>query len=72
VIPARFDFAANFSAGLAPVQIDRKWGYITPSGKVAIARRFDNAAVFVEGLARVQVGNKWGYLNRQDVAATLG
>ena len=61
----RFDFASDFSEGVAAVQIKGKWGYINATGKLVIPAKFDNAGRFSEGLARVQVGDRWGYISHK-------
>ena len=60
--------AAEFSQGLAPVQLHApdgmRWGYIDKTGKMAITPHFIAATPFKEDLAAVQVtGGKWGYVN---------
>jgi WG containing repeat len=56
VIPAKFDAAADFSDGLAAVEINRQWGYIDPTGANVITPRFGEADQFSEGLAAVTEG----------------
>src|SRR5687768_2726831 len=50
VIPATFDFAWNFSEGLASVTTDGKWGYINGAGVFVIPPQFQYARAFVNGL----------------------
>ncbi len=52
-----------FSNGLAVALVNRKYGYIDKTGKLAIAPQYENAWSFSEGLAAVQVGEKWGYID---------
>ena len=73
VIPARFDFAAPFSEGLAAVcagckaipqgehtvRKGGKWGFIDHSGRLAIPARFDEARQFKNGKTEVRLGNQW-------------
>lgn len=63
----RFDWASDFSEGLACVKVrdnlfsikDRdKWGFINKDGKTVIDPQFDMAAIFLEGLARVEYGQE--------------
>ncbi|HIK33557.1 MAG TPA: WG repeat-containing protein [Oscillatoriales cyanobacterium M4454_W2019_049] len=44
--------------------IETFWGYIDPTGHLAIAHQFDDAKEFSEGLAAVKQGSKWGYIDR--------
>ena len=75
VINPQFNFANDFSEGLAAVRIgdDKtgKWGYIDKQGKMVVNPQFDCDWVcsgFSEGLAAVRVGDdktgKWGYISR--------
>ncbi len=69
-----YDFAGDFSEGLAKVNIGAsrfsgyirggRWGYIDPSGKEVIDLQFDDAGDFYEGLAKVRKGSKWGFIDR--------
>jgi hypothetical protein len=67
-IPPKYMAAAEFSQGLAPVQLHApdgmRWGFIDKEGKMTITPHFITATPFKEGLAAVQVlGGKWGYIN---------
>lgn len=54
VIPCRWQYAGEFSEGLARVKDDFfKWGFIDKMGNIAIPCRWPNARGFSEGLARV-------------------
>jgi len=64
VIALDFDHAMSFVEGLAVVEKDGKFGYVTPDGAFAIVPQFEKAGSFSEGLACVQVKNKYGYINR--------
>jgi len=75
VINPQFDYADDFSEGLAGVNIGGirgkyglveggKWGYIDKSGKFVIMPQFDFAWDFSEGLAGVKIGGKWGYIDK--------
>jgi len=41
---------------------DRKWGYIDPSGKLAIGFQFEEVKEFQQGLAAAKTGRKWGFI----------
>ncbi len=53
----------NFNEGLAPVELNYKWGYIDKKGNIKIDYQFDNALPFTEGLAAIEIDGKWGYIN---------
>ena len=71
VVPVRFDYASDFSDGLALVGIGprdvRKFGYIDPSGRAVIPAEYDEAAVPQNGLLKVMrregIAEQWGYLS---------
>ncbi|RQP16511.1 MAG: WG repeat-containing protein, partial [Parapedobacter sp.] len=54
----------SFAEGLAPVEINGKWGYINRKGKQVIAPLFDWAKPFHENRAVISVGLKKGYINK--------
>jgi len=62
VIEPRFDYAGNFSEGLACVEINDKHGYINKKGEFIIEPQFDNTFSFSEGLALVDKDCKRGYI----------
>lgn len=74
VIEPRFDFAYDFSEGLAPVRIgteeDGRWGYIDKTGNMVIEPQFLEVKGFSEGLAAVKTGerdkknDKWGFIDK--------
>ena len=49
--------------GPLPVVRAGKWGYIAPSGAVAIPPQFDDAGFFYEGRAAVRIDGLWGYID---------
>lgn len=59
----RYDYANDFSEGLAAVRIGEKWGYIDKKGRLVIQPRFDEARMFSDGLACVQLGKRYGYID---------
>ncbi|MEB3211852.1 MAG: WG repeat-containing protein, partial [Leptolyngbyaceae bacterium] len=61
-IAPQFDYAANFSEGLAAVQMDGKYGFISPSGAWQVEPEYSNVGQFSEGYAWVQVDNRRGYI----------
>ncbi len=65
VIEPQFDYADDFSEGLAAIKIGGKWGYINKEGKYVINPEFDKVDYFSEGLAAVKIRGKWGYINTE-------
>ncbi len=48
------------------VEIDQKYGYINPEGKLIIGLEFDKATHFTDsGLAAVKIGRQWGFINHE-------
>jgi KWG Leptospira. len=58
-----YDYARDFSEGLAAVQLGRKWGYIDAKGNMVIEPQFESAEPFSDGMARVKRGELWGYID---------
>lgn len=72
-IPAKFDFAAPFSEGLAAVcegckevrlgehsvRQGGRWGFIDRSGALVIPARFEEARQFENGRAKVKLNGRW-------------
>jgi len=44
----------GFSNGLAPVQLNEKWGFLNTEGKLAIPTKYDNVIPFNDGFSSVQ------------------
>lgn len=63
VIQPKYQFAENFSDGLAAVDNGRNWGYIDKNGQMVIPPEFDSADPFSEGLAAIELNNKYGYID---------
>lgn len=63
MIDAQFDFASNFSNGLAVVVKENKFGYIDKSGEVVIDYQFDEAQDFVQGRAIVEKDGFFGLID---------
>ncbi len=64
VIEPEYEFADDFSEGLAPVCIDGQFGYVDTQGAFAIEPAFSNAGPFNEGLAAVQLRGWIGYIDK--------
>jgi hypothetical protein len=54
----------GFKDGLAPVEIDGKWGFIDKTGKIVIPVKYDWAYEFSEGLASVELDGKYGFIDK--------
>lgn len=70
VIEPRFDWADDFSEGLAAVKVGELWGFIDTNGKLVIEARYSSVYQFSEGLARVQIGGygkPWGFIDHTGV-----
>ncbi len=62
---ASFGSVGDFRESLAAVSRHGKWGYIRPSGEVAIPLRYDWAGDFEEGLAIVMENKCFGLIDKQ-------
>lgn len=60
VIEPRFDKAACFSEGLAPVAIDAKYGYFDKSGQWVYVQSFKK----VDPLMLISVDAKYGFIDK--------
>jgi hypothetical protein len=79
VIERKYQFADDFSEGLAGVAVERKYGFINRAGEMVIAPRFGvregprhpnlivSSGRFAEGLACVSVNetDSYGYVNKK-------
>jgi hypothetical protein len=63
-IPQTFEVAKQFSEGLAAVRIDGRYGFIDPTGTIAIAPRFEAAGPFTGGYAEVRLDGASGAIDR--------
>jgi hypothetical protein len=66
VISPRFSTAGPFADGLALVEIDDKWGVISPQGDWVIEPRFDSLRPFgkSEATTPFEQDEQWGFINR--------
>ena len=55
VIPPKYDFAEEFSDGLAPVQVGGEWGYIDKAGNEIVPPKYRLAWPFSDGLGRIRI-----------------
>lgn len=55
----------GFNNGVAPVEVNKKWGYINTSGKIIIAPKYDYVTAFNDDIATAKVGKQWYIINKQ-------
>jgi len=53
----------SFSEGLAPAQVNGKWGFIDPEGRLAVPAVYDRVTRFENGTALVLRSGLWGAVN---------
>ena len=51
--------ATDFYEGLATVNVDGEYGFITPDGEYAFGGRWSDAGYFSDGMAYVRVNGAW-------------
>lgn len=54
---------SKFHDGLAPMEQNGKWGFVTKAGAFAIAPQYDEVEDFEDGYAKVRIKWKWGVIN---------
>ncbi len=62
-----YDFVQSFAEGLAPAQLNKKWGYIDKTGKTIIPFQYDTAGPFgysAKDQAVVREGGKWFLIDK--------
>ena len=64
IVQAKYDYAIDFSEGLARVELYGKSGFIDKAGNEVIHLKYVNACNFSEGLAAVKLNDKWGYIDK--------
>ena len=64
VIQPKFQYAFNFSEGLALVSLNDKYGYVNKTGEITIPCIYDFANNFIEGLAAVTLNKKHGFIDK--------
>jgi hypothetical protein len=62
--PPRFHYAAAFREGMAPIRVDRLWGYVDKNLSVVVPPRYLGASRFSEGLAAVVGPDGFSYIDR--------
>lgn len=61
----KYDYAGDFSDGIAIVEKKKKYGFINKKGKEIVKPIYDDAFKANEGMAIVKKGKKWGYVNNK-------
>lgn len=64
ITQARFDYARDFSEGVAPVRTGSHWGFIDKTGALVINPRFEDPEVFSSGLSRIRDHALYGYADK--------
>jgi len=64
ITQARFDYARDFSEGLAPIRIGSQWGFIDKTGASVVDPRFEDAGPFDSGLSRIREHGLHGYADK--------
>ncbi len=64
-IPMLFEYAGDFSEGLAPAMQGGKWGYIDEAGDFVIEPKYPLCWPFAEGRAIVETGEAVGAVDRR-------
>jgi hypothetical protein len=59
-----FDFANDFSEGLASVRKNGKYGFIDKTGAMVIEPQYGYAGPFSEGLSHIRIYDKHGYIDK--------
>jgi len=52
-----------FGNGLIPFRVNKKWGYLNTSGKIAIPAKYDDVSLFDGGYTSAKVGDKFYILD---------
>ena len=63
-IPAKFQYAARHSEGIARIQQNDKWGFIAFSGEEIVPAIYEDAMDMHDSLAAVKLDGKWGFIDR--------
>lgn len=68
VIEAKYDYASDFSEGLAAIRIGDnetgKWGFIDKTGKEVIQPKYENVSSFKNGMAWIAENGKVGTIDK--------
>ncbi|MEK7431919.1 MAG: WG repeat-containing protein [Cyanobacteriota bacterium] len=56
-----------FKEGLAPIIVNKKYGFIDKLANVVIEPQFDSVSFFSEGLASISINGKYGFKNKNRI-----
>ena len=62
--PLKYDYAYEFSDGLACVEKDDLYGFIDKSGNLVVPLKYESANNFSNGLALVWIDDKYGFIDK--------
>jgi len=62
-LPPMFEYADDFSQGLAAVLTEEGFGYIDMDGRFKVKPGFDHAAAFTDGMGRVLADSLYGFVD---------
>ena len=65
-ITEEYDFAHDFSEGLAIVNLDDKYGFMDNKGEIIIPIIYDYAFSFYYGLAKVKLNDEYFRINKNN------
>lgn len=60
--------SGDFDFELYPVQVNNKFGYVNPEGRLVIEPIYEHASIFVDGLAMVISDKGWELLDENGVS----
>ena len=60
-----YDNCGSFHDGLAPAQVNGKWGFVNKDWQWVVKPRYDKAYDFSEGMAVVMIGDKAGFIDKE-------
>ena len=72
IIPPQYEYAFEFSEGLAEVVVGQKEGFIDISGEFVIPPQVLEVTGFSEGLAAVWGADQWGFMDKQGQVVKIG
>ncbi|WP_335965242.1 WG repeat-containing protein [Galbibacter sp. PAP.153] len=71
IIPCQYEYAEDFSEGVAVVRKNGKFGYIDEEGNVIIPIEYDDARSFYNGITKVKLYNRFIFINKEGDEITL-
>lgn len=71
IIPCQYEYAEDFSEGVAVVRKNGKFGYIDKEGNVILPIEYDDARSFCNGITKVKMHNRFIFINKEGDEITL-